>query len=1026
MGIGTVYTGGFGNSRSELMAKEYIQMLSQDLGESVYFVLPNGELLRALRRRAINETGGAFNIGVMTFDDVVNRIISGESYKMIERPIQINILQTTMKRLAESGSLQVFHKMVDYEGFAGCVLDMITEAKRALISPEGFSEKTSGDNYLEEVSLIYSDYEDFLRINDLVDREGSYIAAVKLLDENISDFQGLRRIFIDQFYDFRPVELAILEKLMEREIHITINIPFGEPDSTSILQGTIDMLKNLGFEIIHDKEIHGELFEEFGESLISQKRNVDPEGGISLIRAENPELEVKMVINKIKRLLMGGVEPDQIQVVATSFWHRKLFLELAQEENLNVNSPVKKSLTDSKLVRSFMDLLKLRESGGSKEAIINVIKSPLLNRDGIDNELEIGIRRLKFKNLVELKMMIGSSEKLQINKKTLGKIYGLIDGIDILIKEEYEESNLCSHGRYALEMLDSLELQEYILEKSEALQSWKWLMSEMNSLSSFREVLQEITHMDYIDWELTFPDFMGILRDFTGQGEIITENPATNGVELLNPTNARALGRDYKFVIGMNKSQYPVLDEDNFLFSQKRMEILKSIGFKRLDYRERFENELLKLSSIVGSTGKHLYLGTSSSLEGEEDLPSIFLSRILRTSGSSEATVNIPQEIVDIDFYRNIDLHEISSNDDFQKFLLWRYYEKNLSEDSLKYFVAGNRELVEAINSRLQAEKSRAAEGFHKYSGVLTSGEILKIIDERLQNKVFSISYMEEYLKCPYAFLLGKLFGLEESPRKWQETKPIDKGQIYHRVLCTYYKTYKMDIGEDLEGFQTEPTRDNLREWVSMEAKTFGIGNESGGDRLFLKSIEETLWNYINADIERLKKSSIEVLPYSMEQEFGLDRSFSLSDGAREIYFRGVIDRIDRVEGESYILTDYKSSAFGKQTKGDIESGLSIQLPVYILSQMDKKVTGGYYGILSSGELYPSMAIKDRAPFVTGRNAGAVDEHEFERLLQISREAVFNAVDEIENGNFAVNPKKCSSYCIFRDICRFDKKGEAS
>jgi ATP-dependent helicase/DNAse subunit B len=145
-----------------------------------------------------------------------------------------------------------------------------------------------------------------------------------------------------------------------------------------------------------------------------------------------------------------------------------------------------------------------------------------------------------------------------------------------------------------------------------------------------------------------------------------------------------------------------------------------------------------------------------------------------------------------------------------------------------------------------------------------------------------------------------------------------------------------------------------------------------------------------------------------------------------EIHFRGVIDRIDRVEDDSYILIDYKSSAYGKKTREDIEKGLSIQLPMYILSQGERNVTGGYYGILSSGDLYPALAINGKAPFVSGRNSGAVDEEEFSRLLQTSREAVLEAVKGIRDGYFAVAPKECSAYCIFRDICRYANKEEVN
>jgi ATP-dependent helicase/DNAse subunit B len=1021
-----VYSGDFGNGRSQKLIDEYMGILSEGKGGTTYYILPNGELLRSLRRRVIRENGGAFDIGISTFDDIVEGIVAGKKLHVIQRPIQLNIVKMAIRRLADRNGLEVFGNMTDYEGFVECVQEVIMEAKRALIGPERFSEISKGDRYLEEVSLIYGVYQDFLKENKLVDREGSYIYAVDIPERGEYNFKGLKRVIVDQFYDFRPVEIAILRQLLSMDIQVTINLPFGGREETQLVGTTLKTLEELGFDIVEENPTNGSVLDTFARHFVDQRETVDPEGRIRIIKGESPDLEIKSCIRRIKKLLMEGVEPESIQVVATSTLYRDSFLQLAGNEQLNVKATIKRSLWESRLIRGFMDVLRLRESGGSREDIINLIKSPLLNRKYVDNDLELGIRRLRFEGLWDLRKMLQSTGSLNMEMTTLDKIHQLVGEVERITGGGDEEDSITGHGEFVLELLDSLDLDRYIMDSSSQVKDWKWEIMELNALHAFREIIQDTIQMDYMDWELTFKDYMDILREFTMEKETIIQNPATNGIELLNPTNARALERDHKFVIGLNKSQYPSLDETNFLFAANSLERLKKGGIKHLDYREKFENELLKISSIIGSTGKDLYLGTSSSSEGEDDLPSIFMARIIRTAGTSDGKSNVVHEEIDHQTFMESRLDELSSMDDYRKLALWRYYRGRLGQEELHYLTKKSGELVNRINRRLHSEYRRSGAELDKYSGVLDSQRIRDIIDGETRDKVYSVSYIEDYIKCPYAFLLGRLFNLQETPREWQETKPLDRGQIFHSVLCSYYRRYKDDLEKNLDTFQVDSTRDYIRSLLMTEAKSYGLDNISGGNKLFIFSMEEILLGYISADIHRMRGSKVKVRPYLMEEEFGENRSFKISRNEMEIHFRGVIDRIDRVEDDSYILIDYKSSAYGKKTREDIEKGLSIQLPMYILSQGERNVTGGYYGILSSGDLYPALAINGKAPFVSGRNSGAVDEEEFSRLLQRSRDAVMEAVKGIQEGYFAVAPMECSAYCIFRDICRYANKEEVN
>ena len=187
-------------------------------------------------------------------------------------------------------------------------------------------------------------------------------------------------------------------------------------------------------------------------------------------------------------------------------------------------------------------------------------------------------------------------------------------------------------------------------------------------------------------------------------------------------------------------------------------------------------------------------------------------------------------------------------------------------------------------------------------------------IANEFKNKSFSVSFLENYSICPYAFLLNNIFKVEELERQTQDYNPMDNGTIYHEVLRVYYEKYKDDFN-NIGEFNTSNTYDFLKDSLLSQASKLGYSTSLSNEQLLIEDMYEKLKSFIEFDIDRLKKNE-DIKPWSFEQWFNMD--FKVDDNIIEV--RGIIDRIDRTDDGKYLIMDYKSSSYGKKTIKDIEN----------------------------------------------------------------------------------------------------------
>lgn len=1013
-----IYLGNFNNENKKYLKSMAFSYLKENKGDKFYYILPNSLLLKKYRREFIEDINSLFELNLYTFDDVVNKIIEGDFRKTVNDPMKRLIIRKVLKKLAKRNQLEYYSDLIEMEGFIESCIEIIREIKRSLISPEVYFKRCPQEKMYLEVGKIYQEYELELGFNMLTDRENDYLSCIKLMETSDFYMNNLDFVIIDEFYDFRPVEMEIIRALSMMDLDIYINMPFGLESNNKILKNTLEVLKDMGFEIVIVEKKDKNIFESLGERLFSsseEKFNYIEE--IQIIKSPSRYLELKKIFREIKRYLIQGISLQDMGLVVLSNSYLNSLSRVSLEEDIPLTSGNSTQLIMIPMIREFLNLINTRISP-TRLNILNRVKStyfPICNEEN-KNEIEYGLRHLNFKDLDQIIEVINGNQSIGISQDLLSNLINLID----TLKEEHisipSEGNLRDYNRYFLKLINDYHIDRWIVE---SFQGDEYIFNrDLSSLEKLNTLLHKMDEIGLIQEKISIEDYFLVLEDYLSSENIIESDFNLNGLQVLSPINTRGLSFKKLFIVGLSQEEYPNLNNNSFFLKDDNYNDLKKIGIDFKDYYERFSNEALKFKTIIASCRESLFMSfNENSLEEGKNIPSMFIDEVLSRIKGDEIKEKVKTSNLDVDFIINSDIKDSSCEKDLINSLLYKYFKGELDEKYLKIYEGKYPGKLKKINSIAEVALMRSLSEYNSYRGKLGDNIVKDIIKGDLKNKVYSISYLEGYVKCPYYFLLNKFFNIEEMSRETESYSPLDIGSVYHQVLYHYYRKYK-DSMENIDDFNVYETLDYLQSLVYKYAQNQGYRKEDDKDLLIIENINIKLKNLVIWDIGRLKENQI--IPWGLEVEFGKNEDFEIEYNGKKIKIRGIIDRIDKLPGGKFMVLDYKSSSYGKQDISRIEDGLSLQLPVYIMSQ-DLDIVAASYITISDGEFFVSMGILGEADFINKRQKGAVDRLKWDEVLTNTKSQIIQIIESILDGDFSVNPKDCSQYCPYKDICRYEK-----
>lgn len=1024
-----VYFGPFNNNKKEELLQKSLDYLKKNKGNKFYYLLPNGELLKYYRRKFIETVENTFEVNVFTFDDIVNKIVENISTEEIGNPMKNAIIRDCLIRLSKNNEIEYYKDAISMDGFIKTCNSIIGEIKRSLISPSEYLETCPNIPSFIEIGKIYMEYEKSLKQLNLSDKEGDYLKSIEELKKDNSFLKDLDYIIIDEFYDFRPIEMSILKELTELNINIYINIPVKTNKANPITNITITELKKLGFQIEDIKKEQANVFEKLSSSLfIGEKDIFNNIKNLKLIKANSSYLEYKKIFEEIKLHYQQGTQLSDMAIVVTNNNYLESLFKVAKEERVSINRSKTTPLLDNSLIKEFLIILENTINRGSKLTIINRIKSmyfPLVEK-GERESLEYIIRKQNFEDLTHLKKIVEEAKKLNFPIEFLESLKACINNIEDEINIIPETSSMEDYKTIFLGLLEKFEIDKLPIEQYKSSNDYQTFTKDLKVIEELRNIINQSVELSLVNENISLEEYFDSLKDYLEEIEIIEEPGNLMGVKIFDPINIRGFKNKIVFIVGLSQGNYPNLRGDNFFLKEVHQSQFKSMNIEFKSYEDRYNNESLKFASIISTCNKCLYLSYSGSSESEEmGIPSMFLDEIYALLQGDKVEDKIESLNINLDYIIKDNISKITNNKDLSNFLLHNYFnENNLKEE---YYHIHNKifgDKLSKVNSKLNSEIGRLSKTFDNYRGKLSEKEILEDINKNMAGRTYSISFLESYSKCPFYFLLNNYFKVEKLERDIEEYSPIDIGSIYHLALRWFYLKYSKEIKDKVINGTDFPNIDSLNSLRIMLENAFveyGFDLNLNKNKIILESTIEKLVTFIIADINRLSNPKEKLLPYEFELEFGRKNIFEIEIDGQTIPMTGVIDRIDKLlNSDTYIVMDYKSSAYGSRNIDHMISGLSLQLPVYIMSQKEDIVVG-LYGIIGSAKFDIPIGILEKSNIISKRHKGGINQEQWDELLEGSKRNILNNINGIKSGDFSVDPIECSPYCIYKDICRYEK-----
>ena len=472
-------------------------------------------------------------------------------------------------------------------------------------------------------------------------------------------------------------------------------------------------------------------------------------------------------------------------------------------------------------------------------------------------------------------------------------------------------------------------------------------------------------------------------------------------------------GRSHTFLVGLDAARHPGAGlQDPVLLDGERREINRRIDPRGLPLRgARPEENSLALKACIARLRGEVTLSHScwDLLEARERFPSPILLDLYRHAiGNEEADYSSLAKVLGqpAGFLGPGPLDE-------PEWWITRLARSGPQEGEAARLVRAE---FPWLKDGWRAETERTGPKFTVYDGWVKSSD--GSLDPRVSGKPISCSAIQQLAKCPFAYFLERVLGLEapekleRDPTIWLD--PLQAGNLQHEVFRRFFE----EISAAAEKPSVAHHSARMERIASEEIESWRERVPPASEAAFAARRDEilaTCGSFLQLEEEHCR----EVIPRWFEVAFGMPWAeparlpgspdpveIPLGRG-RRFFLRGRIDRIDQAGEGLYEVWDYKTGGtYGIEEGRGLRGGRQIQPALYAAAVEALLERCGEKGNVSrSGYFFPSAKGRGR------RIAEPIDSKELARVLN----ALF---DLLRDGAFphAPNPDACD-YCDFRTLC---------
>jgi ATP-dependent helicase/nuclease subunit B len=304
-----------------------------------------------------------------------------------------------------------------------------------------------------------------------------------------------------------------------------------------------------------------------------------------------------------------------------------------------------------------------------------------------------------------------------------------------------------------------------------------------------------------------------------------------------------------------------------------------------------------------------------------------------------------------------------------------------------------------------------------------------------LKFRQYSVSQLETYAKCPYKYFAERILRLEEIDDPTEEVEALEMGSLLHNIFYEFYRELfdkKIILYQSSEGefnfarellfsiAEKKISEANFRSPLSFyeREKILGLNN---------KKESSILYEFLKQE----RSQSDGFIPEFLEVSFGRIDKEDMPDAiknlkAGDVAIRGKIDRVDlNSQSKEFRVIDYKLGG-KKPTNDELETGVSLQLPLYmyaakelIKAQLNKDFNS------AGADIYSLRYSEKNFGRLTVKNLSS-DKDSANKLIENCLNSVEKYVASISAGKFHLTQlndreNKVCRFCSFRSVCRIEE-----
>jgi ATP-dependent helicase/nuclease subunit B len=1017
-------------------------------------VFPVNRAVRLFSRRLIDHSPNQIvkSPAVFTFDQLLLNLYNDqpESKTVISADLLIFLVEEVLKKLAPQFTF-LPNTLAPPARLIQKVTRMITELRRFGYSAAELSEKNAEQldietGKLDDFTLILTTLEALLGERYIDLPAARHQAVLNLKQSSFEKFlPALEHIYISGYGLFTPAMYLFIEKV-KLFCNVSVKLEFSKsnPPLFENTRPAYERLLAMGAEVIEserDNPLARMLF-----NRDTDQAKLDTNHNISFSRCDNIAEEVKLIARHIHHIKKE--QNIALDKIALTFNPLEKYVPVIQrifrEYKIPFNLSTGYALKQSPLVAVMINLVDMIYENFEFDRVFSLYQSPFLKTAYSYQSISL------YKKLISGRVRYLSKNWDVVLLKNL-KAKG--DWINEPLKEQIGKFttflqpfyNFGSHKRPItdfkadfLMLLKKTAILEWYKSKTQHLDE-RQREREFRAFNKFMKILDQFSwsmQVVFNEQDIDLKTWLQHLKSAVARSLYnLTEWPV-EAVQIMPRLEIQAIDYDILFLGGLVDGNFPRSTTADIFFNDDNRQRMGLLANEDLLAQDRFI-----FFSLLNSANKSVFLSVPRYAGEKALVPSSFLDDL-------KECVLINEEL---SFTKNTESLPA----------LWETFgmaiQNNLTNETLalKTILHENDspEKLKQLLFKIKAQHQRLSL-FDKpgiFEGQLSSSTpVLKLLDTKFKNQEWSITKLEDYAFCPMQFFLKRIMGLKEFDDFEEEVSPLERGMAVHTILFRFYnelhsKNIQGFPGENLELLKTITLQELERLpfegffWELEKIRYFGRSDSPGLLETFLENETNEIDNsgYIPAHFEFCFGPTYdkEVDPKSVAQLLSLH-----DEDGNTIQINGKIDRIDiNPKTNQALVYDYKTGSIDGKNAQSVATGLSFQLPVYIMAveqllDLDLEVVyGGYYQVKDAQNCKRVAAMVDpeKYPFTNRYSRARLPNNNvrvngesvtFDELIEFSKKTALQKQQQLLMGQFRhtayPDDKRCSNFCDYKRMCQ--------